>query len=57
MRFILFFFSFFGEGKKWLNVEPIGSDTTRDDPAKKFLIYFFPFGKTGMLHSEIMSFN
>jgi len=57
VRLTLFPFSLLGEAKRWLNSEPANSITTWDDLARKFLIRFFPSGKTAKLRSDILSFR
>ncbi|KAK4716168.1 hypothetical protein R3W88_014506 [Solanum pinnatisectum] len=57
VRLTLFPFSLLGEAKRWLNSEPENSITTWDDLARKFLIRFFPSGKTAKLRSDILSFR
>ena len=57
VRLTLFPHSLLGEAKRWLNAEPANSITSWDDLAKKFLIRFFPSGKTARLRSEIVSFK
>ena len=57
MRMTLFPFSLMGEAKRWLTSEPPNSITTWDGLARKFLIRFFPSGKTTKLRSQILSFE
>lgn len=57
IRLTLFPFSLLGEDKKWLNIELASSITIQDDLTQKFLIQFFPSGRTAGLHSKIMCFN
>ncbi|XP_049382857.1 uncharacterized protein LOC125847236 [Solanum stenotomum] len=57
VRLTLFPFSLLGEAKRWLNFEPANSITTWDDLAWKFLIRFFPSGKTAKLRNDILSFR
>ncbi|XP_015159333.1 uncharacterized protein [Solanum tuberosum] len=57
VRLTLFPFSLLREAKRWLNSEPANFITTWDNLARKFLIRFFPFGKTAKLRSDILSFR
>lgn len=57
VNLMLFLFSLLGEEKKLLNTEPKGSIKTWYDLDKKFLIRFFPCGKTGRLCSVILRFK
>ncbi|XP_049360466.1 uncharacterized protein LOC125825176 [Solanum verrucosum] len=57
VRLTLFPFSLLGEAKRWLNSEPANSITTWDDLVQKFLIRFFPYGKTAKLRGDILSFR
>lgn len=57
MKKTLFPFSLFREAKKWLNAELKNSITLWDDMAIKFLIQFFPSGKTARLHSDMVCFK
>ena len=57
VRLTLFPFSMLGEAKRRLNSEPANSITSWDDLAQKFLIRFFPSGKTAKLRSDILSFR
>ncbi|XP_055824226.1 uncharacterized protein LOC129892666 [Solanum dulcamara] len=57
VRLTLFPFSLIGEAKRWLKSEPPNSITSWNDLARKFLIRFFPSGKTAKLRAEILSFK
>ncbi|XP_015162332.1 uncharacterized protein [Solanum tuberosum] len=57
VRLTLFPFFLLGETKRWLNSELANSFTTWNDLAQKFLIQFFPSGKTAKLSSDILSFR
>ncbi|XP_075109030.1 uncharacterized protein LOC107807642 [Nicotiana tabacum] len=46
VRLTLFPFSLFGKAKRWLKAEPANSITSWNDLARKFLVRFFPSGKT-----------
>ncbi|KAF3640409.1 putative ribonuclease H protein-like [Capsicum annuum] len=57
VRMTLVPYSLIGETKKWLNFKPANSITSWDGLPKKFLIRFFPSGKTTKLCSEIINFK
>ncbi|PHU17638.1 CBL-interacting serine/threonine-protein kinase 9 [Capsicum chinense] len=50
-------YSLIGEAKKWLNSETLNSITSWDGLSQKFLIIFFPSGKTVKLRSKIVGFK
>lgn len=56
IRLRLFPFSLKDKAKAWLNSQPVGSITTWDILAQKFLSKYFPPSKTAKLRNEITSF-
>lgn len=57
VRLTLLPFSLLGEANRWLNSELAISITTWDDLSHKFIIRFFPSGKTAKLRSDILNFR
>ena len=57
IRLRLFPFSLRDKAKSWLHSLPVGSITTWDVLAQKFLEKYFPSAKTAKLRNEIASFT
>ncbi|GKV46238.1 hypothetical protein SLEP1_g53237 [Rubroshorea leprosula] len=56
VRLRLFPFSLRDKAKNWLNSLPVGSITTWDMTAQKFLSKFFPHAKTAKMSNDIATF-
>ncbi|GJT94988.1 MAK10-like protein [Tanacetum coccineum] len=57
MRLRLFQFSLRDQASNWLNCLPAGSITTWDDLTTRFLVQFFPPGRTAKLRNDILMFQ
>ncbi|GKD49932.1 zinc finger, CCHC-type containing protein [Tanacetum coccineum] len=56
-RLRLFQFSLRDQASNWLERLPVGSITTWEDHTTRFLAQFFPPGRTGKLHNDILMFQ
>ncbi|GKA97278.1 zinc finger, CCHC-type containing protein [Tanacetum coccineum] len=56
-RLGLFQFSLYDQASNWLERLPAGSITTWEDLTTRFLVQFFPPGRTVKLYNDIMMFQ